>query len=142
MFGGERDQMRQIFFEAWRKHQAGEAMQPLEEMVAAVVRQHPEYHDLLDNREAGLHREFLPEAGESNPFLHMAMHISLLEQVSTDRPAGITELYRRLCQRLGDPHDAEHQLMECLGRMLWEAQSSNRMPDETAYLDCIRRMVE
>jgi len=142
MVGGQRDQMRQVFFEAWRKQQAGEAMQPLEEMVAGVVRQHPEYHDLLQDPQAGLAREFRPEGGETNPFLHMAMHISLLEQVSTDRPVGIGELYRRLCRRLGDAHDAEHQLMECLGRMLWEAQSANRLPDEEAYLDCIRRLVK
>ncbi len=142
MYGGQRDQMRQVFFEAWRKQQAGEAMQPLEAMVAGVVRQHPEYHDLLQDTQAGLTREFLPEGGETNPFLHMAMHIGLLEQVSTDRPAGIGGLYRRLCQRLGDIHEAEHRLMECLGRMLWEAQSANRLPDEAAYLDCVRRLVE
>ncbi len=141
MFGNERDQMRQVFFEAWRKQQVGEVMQPLELMVAGVVRQHPEYHALLSDRDHGLSREFHPQEGEGNPFLHMAMHISLQEQISTDRPAGISELYRRLCQRLGDAHDAEHQMMECLGRMLWEAQSENRMPDETAYLDCIRRLV-
>ena len=88
MFGGERDQMRQVFFEAWRKQQNGEAMQPLEQMIAGVAQQHPEYHALLNDREGGVAREFRPEAGESNPFLHMAMHISLLEQVSTDRPAG------------------------------------------------------
>ena len=141
MFGGQRDQMRQVFFDAWRKQQAGESLQPLEEMVAGVVRQHPEYHTLLSNPESAKEQEFTPEGGQTNPFLHMGMHIGLLEQISTDRPQGIAELYRRLCQRLGDTHEAEHQLMECLGRMLWEAQSANRMPDEQAYLDCIRRLV-
>lgn len=141
MFGNERDQMRQVFFEAWRKQQTGEAMEPLEQMISGVVMQHPEYHALLNDSEKGLQREFLPEDGATNPFLHMAMHISLLEQISTDRPAGIGDLYRRLCQRLGETHEAEHQLMECLARMLWEAQSANRMPDETAYLDCIRRLL-
>lgn len=141
MFGGQRDQMRQVFFDAWRKQQSGESLQPLEEMVAGVVRQHPEYHALLNKPESAKEREFTPEGGQTNPFLHMGMHIGLLEQISTDRPQGIAELYRRLCQRLGDTHQAEHQLMECLGRMLWEAQSANRMPDEQAYLDCIRRLV-
>ena len=141
MFGGQRDQMRQVFFDAWRKQQTGETLQPLEEMVAGVVRQHPEYHALLSNPESAKEREFTPEGGQTNPFLHMGMHIGLLEQISTNRPQGIAELYRRLCQRLGDTHEAEHQLMECLGRMLWEAQSANRMPDEQAYLDCIRRLV-
>ena len=141
MIDGERDRMRQVFFEAWRKQQSGEAMEPLEQMISAVVVAHPEYHAALNDPDKSRAREYLPEDGASNPFLHMGMHISLLEQVSTDRPAGISELYRRLCARLGDSHEAEHQLMECLGRMLWEAQSANRMPDEAAYLDCIRRLV-
>lgn len=142
MIDGERDRMRQVFFEAWRKRRSGEAMEPLEQMVSAVVAAHPEYHAMLEDPDKSRAREFLPEDGATNPFLHMGMHISLLEQVSTDRPAGIGELYRRLCQRLGAAHEAEHRMMECLGRMLWEAQSANRMPDEAAYLDCIKRLVE
>ncbi|MEJ2406142.1 MAG: DUF1841 family protein [Candidatus Thiodiazotropha sp.] len=141
MYSGDRDQMRQVFFEAWRKFQTGEALQPLEQMVAQVIQQHPEYHRLLTQPEKARAREFLPEDGETNPFLHMGMHISLLEQISTDRPVGISESYRKLCQRLGDAHEADHRMMECLGRILWEAQSAGRMPDEQAYLDCVHRLV-
>jgi hypothetical protein len=141
MINGDRDQLRQVFFEAWRKHLAGEVMEPLEKMVARVITQHPEYHVMLNDRERFLKQEFQPDGGEANPFLHLAMHISLLEQVSTDRPHGISELYGRLCQRLGEAHEADHQLMECLGQMLWEAQSANRLPDEQAYLECVRMLV-
>ncbi|MCU7919721.1 MAG: DUF1841 family protein [Candidatus Thiodiazotropha sp. (ex Epidulcina cf. delphinae)] len=141
MISGDRTQLRQVFFEAWRKHRAGETMEPLEAMVSGVVVKHPEYHAMLSDREKALQQDFLPEGGENNPYLHMAMHISLLEQVTTDRPSGIAGHYQRLCRRLGDEHQAEHQLMECLGRMLWEAQSAGRMPDEQAYLQCIKRLV-
>lgn len=141
MISGDRNQMRQVFFDAWRKHQAGEAMEPLEKMISSVITQHPEYHAMLNDQERFLVQEFHAEGGESNPFLHMAMHISLVEQISTDRPHGISELYRSLCQRSGETHAVEHQLMECLGRMLWEAQSANRMPDEQAYLDCIKALL-
>jgi hypothetical protein len=141
MFGSDRKQLRQTFFNAWRKRSAGEVMTPLEEMVSQVVAMHPEYHAQLENPDQGLEKDYLPEAGESNPFLHMAMHISLLEQVSTDRPPGIRQLHQRLCQKMGDEHQAEHQLMECLAQMLWEAQANQRMPDERAYLECIRRVV-
>lgn len=141
MISGDRNQLRQVFFEAWRKHQAGDDMEPLEKMVCSVVNAHPEYHRMLNDRERYLLQEFHGEGGEENPFLHMAMHISLLEQVTTDRPLGISELYRRLCRHLGEAHEAEHQLMECLGRILWEAQSANRMPDEAAYIGCIERLL-
>ena len=141
MFGNDRSEIRRVFTDAWRKQQAGESMTPLERMIADVVAQHPEYHRLIEHPEQALERDFPPEAGETNPFLHLGMHISLQEQITTDRPAGITLLYRQLVMRLGDPHAADHRMMECLGRMLWEAQSANRLPDEQAYLACVRRLV-
>ena len=142
MFGNDRTGMRRVFTEAWRKQQRGEAMDPLETLIADIVRQHPEYHQLLQDPERALERDFSPDGGETNPFLHLGMHISLQEQVGTDRPAGITLLYRQLVMKTGDPHQAEHRMMECLGRMLWEAQRAGRMPDEAAYLACVRRLVE
>ena len=141
MFGSDRSQMRRVFIEAWRKRTSGEALEPLEQMIAGILAEHPEYHALLSDPEKALHEEFLPEMGESNPFLHMAMHISLQEQVGSDRPVGIAGLYQRLCQRLGDVHAAEHQLMECLAQMLWQAQTQQTQPDEKAYLECIKRLV-
>jgi hypothetical protein len=142
MISNDRNQLRQVFYEAWRKRSAGETLQPLEEMVASVIQQHPEYHRVLNDREQGIDRDYLPEDGETNPFLHMAMHLTLVEQVSTDRPQGISSLYQRLCQRKGETHGAEHQLMECLGRILWEAQVEKRMPDEQAYLECAKRLID
>ncbi|RLJ20739.1 DUF1841 domain-containing protein [bacterium endosymbiont of Escarpia laminata] len=141
MFGSDRNQIRQVFVDVWQKRIQGKPLEPLEQMIAAVVAEHPEYHKLLGDREAALSREFLPEDGESNPFLHMGMHISLQEQLSTDRPIGIAGLCQRLTQRIGDAHEAEHQLMECLAHMLWEAQVNKRMPDEQAYLECVKRLV-
>jgi len=142
MFGSDRIQMRRIFVDAWRKFCNHEPLEPLERLVAEVVQQHPEYHSLLIADAAALQRDFGSEGGQSNPFLHMGLHISLREQVGTSRPQGIRDLYQRLVGRLGDVHAAEHQLMECLGLSLWEAQRAGRMPDEQAYLACVRRLVE
>ena len=132
--------MRRVFVEAWRKRRAGEPMEPLEQVIANIVQLHPEYHSMLERPEPVLDKDFMPEEGLSNPFLHMGMHISLQEQISTDRPTGIALLYQQLIGKIGDPHEVEHQMMECLGRMLWEAQRANRMPDETAYLECLRSL--
>ena len=141
MFSPDRSQMRRVFVQAWRKHRDQAPLEPLERLVAEVVRAHPEYHRLLEAGEAALDRDFLPEGGETNPFLHMGMHIGLQEQLGTDRPAGIRDLHRQLALRLGDAHAAEHQMMECLGLALWEAQRSGRMPDDQAYLTCVRRLL-
>ena len=140
IFGNDRDRLRRYYLDAWRKRQAGQPLEPLEALIAGVVEQHPEYHDLLQSEEA-LKKEFTPDGGQTNPFLHMGMHISLAEQIGSDRPAGIRELHRRLSVEAGSPHEAEHRMMECLGLVLWEAQRQNRPPDEHAYLECLKKLL-
>ncbi len=137
MFGNDRTALRQVFVEAWRKYQSRLPLEPLEALVADVVAAHPEYHALLTNAE--LDQEYTPERGETNPFLHMALHVSLREQLTSDRPPGIAAVIRQLARQKGDLHQAEHLLLECLGRVLWEAQRNNRLPDEAAYLECAKR---
>ena len=140
MFSNNRDSMRQVFIDAWRKSRDNAPMQPLEQLVAEVVRKHPEYHRLLEADGKALQREFLPEDGETNPFLHMGMHISLQEQIGSDRPPGIRSLYQRIGKRIGDIHEAEHRMMDCLGLSLWEAQRAGTQPDEIAYLACLGKL--
>ena len=141
MFTNDRTKMRKVFTEAWRKHQDKLPMEPLEQVIANILEQHPEYHKLMKDPEAALDKDFTPEGGQSNPFLHMSMHIAIQEQLSTNRPAGIALYYQQITQQIGDPHEAEHQIMECLGQMLWEAQRENRMPDEAAYLAAVKKLV-
>lgn len=140
MFGQDRNQLRQMYLDAWQKHQAGALLQPLESMIAGIIALHPEYHALLEKDAQALERDFTPESGESNPFMHMGMHIAIREQLGTDRPPGIATAYKTLLLRLQDPHQVEHQMMECLGQALWEAQRNHSAPDEGAYLLCVQRL--
>jgi hypothetical protein len=142
MFGNDRDGMRRFFLDAWRKAQAGEPMQPLEQLIADVVAAHPEYHALLADDERAITRDFTPESGQSNPFLHMGMHITIAEQLASERPPGIRDLYQQMTRMTGDAHEAEHQMMECLGQTLWEAQRAGRQPDEQDYLACLQRLLK
>lgn len=130
-----------MFFTAWKKHQNKQLMEPLEAVVAKIVELHPEYHALLENEEAEIDRDYTPEMGQTNPFLHMAMHISIQEQLSTKRPTGIEQLYHSILNKNKNPHETEHLMMECLGKMLWEAQSQNRAPDENDYLSCLKKYI-
>ncbi len=134
-----RDEIRQVYLNVWQKLQQGQLLEPMESVIADVIQLHPEYHALLEQGPAAQQQEFTPESGHSNPFLHMGMHIALREQMSTDRPAGIAGIHRKLVSKLGQ-HDAEHAMMECLGQALWQAQRDNQLPDEAAYLDCLRKL--
>jgi hypothetical protein len=140
MFGDDRDGLRRYYCAVWDKANAGQPLEPLERLIAEVVRQHPEYQPVLADPETALGREYTPEMGQVNPFLHMGMHIAIHEQLGSNRPAGILDVYQQLCRRVGDSHTVEHQMMECLGEALWEAQRGGREPDERAYLERLWRL--
>ena len=139
LFGNDRNELRRMYVQAWRLKRAGQPMSALETQIAEVVGEHPEYHGILV--EDAVEADFAPEAGQSNPFLHMGMHLAIREQVSTNRPAGIRDVHARLAGKLGDAHEAEHAMLECLGEALWRAQRDNTMPDESAYLESLHRLL-
>lgn len=139
MFNPTREQSRAFLFDLWEKHHAGAALSALESMALAVVLEHPEYHAFLADRERYLERDWRPEGGEANPFLHIAMHLAIEEQVSIDQPPGIRAAVEALARRRGSAHDARHDVMECLGEMIWQAQRHGTGFDNAAYLDCLAR---
>jgi hypothetical protein len=140
MFIQDREEGRRFFIQVWRKYNDGIALEPLEQLLLGVLLEHPEYQDILSDADTALGAEYTPESGQSNPFLHMGMHIAIREQVATDRPAGITALYRKLLRKYGDEHTLEHAMMECLGEALWTAQRHSLPPDEAGYLNCLKRL--
>ena len=138
IFGQDRAELRKMYVDAWKKRGDGVPMSPLETQIADVIALHPEYHDEMASKD--LEQEYSPERGKTNPFLHMGLHLGIREQVSTNRPPGIAGIHKALCERLGDPHGAEHQMIDCLAETLWEAQSQNSAPDEQQYLERLRRL--
>ncbi len=134
-----RDEVRQVYLDVWQKLQQKVLLEPMEALIADVIEIHPEYHSLLEVEDEIKQQDFTPEQGQTNPFLHMGMHIALREQAGTDRPPGIKAIYQKLVSSKGQ-HEAEHAMMECLGQTLWNAQRSDQTPDETSYLDCLRNL--
>lgn len=141
MFSNDRTELRKVFHDCWKSKQDGQVLDALQHMIVSVIEQHPEYHGLLDKVD-NLDKDYDPAQGETNPFLHMSMHIALIEQITTNRPVGIRDCHQLLTQSLGSAHDAEHRMMECLSEAIWQAQRNNAMPDETAYMDCLKNLSE
>ncbi|NOZ54321.1 MAG: DUF1841 family protein [Gammaproteobacteria bacterium] len=139
-YGQNRQQTRQVFFDAWQKHLTKQAVEPLESLIIKIIQLHPEYHAMLCNPESYSDKDYLPEMGESNPFLHLGMHVAIQEQIQTDQPAGILAHYQSLSAKYNDSHKTEHQIMECLTKVLWEAQRNNTLPDNNNYLNCIKNI--
>lgn len=139
MFNPSRDQARRFLAEAWRKRRERLPATPLEIMAAEVVALHGEYHALLEGGEAALAREWTPEQGETNPFLHLSLHLAVEEQLSIDQPPGLRAAFERLLARHGERHAALHAVLDCLGEVMWRAQRDRAPPDGEAYLECLQR---
>lgn len=137
----DRGGLRRHYLDAWRRYRAGLPLEPLEHQLVAVIEQHPEYHRLFEDEPGAIAGEWTPESGETNPFLHLGLHLAIREQVATDRPPGIAAVHRELTQRLADVHEAEHCMLERLGEALWHAQRSGLPPDESAYLESLRKLL-
>jgi hypothetical protein len=139
MFSPSQHDVRRFFCEALRKQRAGEVLSPIEAIAADWIEEHHEYRAELSDLDAALAAVYDVEAGRTNPFLHLSMHLSISEQVGIDQPPGIRQAFEMLAARRGSPHAAHHEMMECLGEMIWTSQRSGLPPDGAAYIDCVRR---
>ncbi len=136
IFSSDRSQLRYQFITAWKNYQDGQPLSGLEQQIVEVIRQHPEYHAYLNPEAVG--QDFFAQ-GQSNPFLHLALHLAVREQRVTDRPTGISQIYHRLCQQM-DFHEAEHRMMDILEQVLWNAQRAGQLPDEQDYLQKLQQL--
>lgn len=139
IFGQDRNELRQMYIDAWQKARDGKPVSPLEAQIVAVLEDHPEYHKHL--RQDAVDADFMPEAGQTNPFLHMGLHLALRDQIRTDRPPGVRLLSTRIRAIATDAHNAEHRMIESLAETLWDAERRRIAPDEQEYLERLRKLL-
>ncbi|CAB1368851.1 DUF1841 family protein [Denitratisoma oestradiolicum] len=139
LFNPSRDQARQFLMEAWRKRIEQLPATPLEIMAADVVQLHPEYHALLAGGEEALARDWTPDQGDTNPFLHLSLHLAIEEQLQIDQPPGIRAAYEQLLVRRDDPHEALHAILDCLAEAVWRSQRDHAPMDGLAYLEALKQ---
>lgn len=140
IFNPSRDQVRQFFFDTWAKFKQHAALTDLEKIALQVIQLHPEYHPVLDAPERYMSQQYFPEMGETNPFLHMSLHLSIIEQVSINQPVGIRDAYDKLLrQHSGDSHMAYHDMIDCLAETIWQAQRNQTALDNMVYLNLLNQ---
>lgn len=136
-----RDDLRQVFFDTFDKWQHKKSMTPMESILVDIFEKHPEYHFIFKDPEKYKAQQFFPELGDSNPYMHMSLHMALLEQLATNRPAGIREIYQKLYEKyLGDEHHVQHLMMEQIASQLYSAQQAQALPSEQAYLEALETL--
>lgn len=141
LYNPTKDQVRQFFFDTWAKFKQHIALSDLEKIAVDVMQMHPEYHTVLDSPERHMHQQYFPEMGETNPFLHMSLHLSVIEQVTINQPIGITAIYDKLRIKYDDSHNAQHDLLECLAETIWHSQRNNMPLDSVHYLQLLNQKV-
>jgi hypothetical protein len=141
LFNPSRDEVRTYFFDAWAKFQAKKTLTDLEKMAVSVIVMHPEYHSILQAPAQFKQQEYFPEFGETNPFLHMSLHLSILEQISINQPIGIAGIYEQLKLKHQEEHSAQHDILECLAETIWLAQRNNAGLDAEHYLQLLQQKV-
>jgi hypothetical protein len=143
MFSPSRDQARQFFIDTWKKFQASEPLSPLEKKAAEIMALHPEYHRVLERPESFVSHDWRPEAGDINPFLHFGFHLAIQEQLDINQPPGIVDTHAKLAAKHdGDAHAAKHEILECLGEVLWQSQRTGKPLDAALYSQLLRQRLE
>ncbi|MBS0319340.1 MAG: DUF1841 family protein [Proteobacteria bacterium] len=138
MYAPSRDEARQFLADAWAKYRAGAPLTGLEQIAVGIIARHPEYHPLLEDAERHVARDYAPESGEINPFLHLSLHLAVAEQLSIDQPPGIRAEFERIRAALGDEHAALHRVVDSLAETIWQSQRSGTPPDGARYLALLR----
>lgn len=141
IFNPTREEVRRFFCDTWKKKNNNHILDSMETLAGNWMEQHPEYHSLLSDPEGALEQDYTPERGETNPFLHLSMHLSISEQISIDQPPGIRELAEKLSKKLGSEHEAQHRMMECLGQVMWEAQRENKPLNPESYIEALKKLI-
>jgi len=140
MFNPSPADVRTFFCQTYAKARTGVALEAIETIASQWMDEHPEYHAIFADLDTALAGIGKPEVeGQTNPFLHLSMHLSITEQCSIDQPRGIRQAVELLTHKRNSLHHAHHDAMECLGKMLWESQRAGRPPDGESYVACVQR---
>jgi hypothetical protein len=139
MFNPSQADVRRFFCNSYTKGRSGLALEAIEIIAVEWMDEHPEYASDFADLDSALATIGTLQEGRSNAFLHLSMHLSITEQCSIDQPRGIRQAVELLTHRHNSLHQAHHDAMECLGRMLQDSQSSGRTPDGASYVACVQR---
>ncbi len=141
LFNPSRDEVRDFFFNSWAKFKQQQVLTDLEKIAISVMQMHPEYHVILDKPEQYKQQAYFPEQGETNPFLHMSLHLSVLEQISINQPIGISNIYESLKNKYQEEHSAQHDVLDCLGETIWLAQQNKTAMNADYYLELLHNKI-
>lgn len=137
-FGNSPKDMRSFFYSSWDKYKQKQRLSTLEQQLVSIILDHPEYHCIFDDPSQS---ETLLNSFTENPFLHLAMHLTIRDQITLKKPPEVSTIFHKLQQKHGDSHIVEHLLMEPLARYLIQLQQSTTPPSITDYVSACQELL-
>ncbi|WP_092400973.1 MULTISPECIES: DUF1841 family protein [Candidatus Ichthyocystis] len=142
MFPPSRHEARLFFFNIWGKKLKKEPFTGIEKKASLIIEDHPEYHYILDHPKLYSDFDFSTEHGTINPFLHLSLHLTIVEQIDTDQPRGIVDLFQQLCIKHTNEHDAKHAILDILAEEIWSTIHNKTIFDNVRYLQRIKKVTK
>lgn len=136
----DRHQLRTTFIDSWDKFKAGKILTPIETQIARIIELHPEYQQEISI--TNIDTDYSPDMGQVNPFLHISLHLAIIEQIQTNRPAGISSIYQSLLKKNNhDEHKVQHTMIDYLAEQMWLSQKYNTAPNEKKYIKNLQQLI-
>ena len=140
IFSQDRVQHRKFFIDSWQKFLDKQPLSDLEEQIARIIELHPEYHNQINL--ANIDTDYSSDMGQINLFLHISLHLAIIEQIQINRPNGIAELYNKLLSKYSyNEHKVQHTMIDYLTEEIWKSQKYNTLPDERNYVNNLERLL-
>ena len=139
LYGNDYLSFRKFFHQAWEKFTKKQPLDPMESIAATIISNHPEFHDFFSSMDS-LEAVITPESGNINPYLHVAHHLAIIEQINSNSPVGARTIYQQLIKREKDEHLVQHLMMSVLAEWLSDISNSRKEMNEHDYISALKKL--
>jgi hypothetical protein len=106
---------------------------------AEVMLEHEEeYFNQFEMADLTYNYQYDPDT-EENPFLHIALHVVVENQLEAGQPTEVYQFYDSMRKRKCSHHDAIHLIAALLAPLIVIALQRNGAPDEELYRSLLRK---
>lgn len=123
------NEYRVFFLQAWKKHLQGSKLSDLESQVRDVLLLYPQYiSELNQDKTYPL---------EDNPYIQMGLHLTVWDQVRTNRPEGIRPWFLEACVA-NSQKEVEQLMLMVLRQTVYVSYQAGNLPCEQKYLNILK----
>ena len=138
----DRAQNRKLFHMLWERAQNDDfaGLDDEQRRIAEALKLHAdEYHNVFEFSDVVPDREFDPQKGEVNPFLHISIHAAVQAQLEAKDPIEVLQFYNAMRKKKCSHHDALHLILTILAPLMFRTMKSLMPFDNNRYLSLLKK---